>query len=282
MPIYGFGLWLVGGKRSPDYINDENDIATIRAAIELGVRHFDTAESYALGHSEEVLGEAMKGYARNSLFIATKISGDNQTYEGVRKSLKTSLARLNTNYVDLYMLHNYPSKGIAIKDTMRALDELVDEGLIKHVGVSNMTPKRFEEAQKYSTNKIVCNQLHYNLKYREAEASGSLAYCQENDIMLVAWRPLQKNALGESELINALAVKYDKTPNQIALNWLISQDNVVTISKTSSLDHLKENLEAVNWTMDAADIEKIRAEYPEQDTISDTYPLEYPADVPAY
>lgn len=280
LPVYGFGLWLMGGKRSPEYENDQADIATLRGALDLGVTHFDTAESYAQGHSEELLGQAIKGYDRSKLFLTTKINGENQTYDGVYSSLKASLVRLGTNYIDLYMLHSYPSKGIPVKETMRALDELVDKGMIKYIGVSNMTPRRFEEAQKYSKNKIVCNQLHYNLKYREAESSGALEYCQQNDVMLVAWRPLQKNMLPESELINSLAEKYNKTPNQVALNWLVSQDNVVTLSKTSNLEHLKENLEAMNWTMEKEDIERVRVEFPDQCNISDTYPLDYEADIP--
>ncbi len=281
IPVYGFGLWLVGGKRSAEYENDEREITALKNALDLGVTHFDTAEGYAAGHSEELLGQAIKGYDREKLFLATKISGENQTYDGVYKSLNASLERLETNYVDLYMLHSYPAKGIPIKETMRALNELVDTGKIKYIGVSNLTPRRFDEAQKYSKNKIVCNQVHYNIQFREAEISGVLKHCQKNDIMLVAWRPLQKNMLPESELINSFAEKYNKTPNQVALNWLTSQDNVVTISKTSSLKHLKENIEAVSWRMAAEDIEKIRNDLPYQESISDTYPLNYDADIPA-
>lgn len=282
MPVYGFGLWQVGGKRIASYENDVTDIATIRAAIDLGVKHFDTAEAYGAGHSEEVLGQAIQGYDRRNLFLSTKVTGEHQTYEGVHTALTESLQRLGTDYIDLYMLHEYPTPGIPIRDTMRALDELVDAGKIKYIGVSNMTPRRLAEAQSYSKHKIVYNQIHYNLKYREAEQSGILQYCQENDVLLAAWRPLQKNLFEQSDLIDSLAAKYNKTPNQIALNWLVSQKNVVTLSKTSSIDHLKENIAAADWQMDEADIEKIRAEYPDQEVVSDTYPLEYPGDVPAY
>lgn len=282
MPVYGFGLWLVGGKREADYSMDLQEIATLREAIELGVSHFDTAEGYADGHSEELLGEAIKDYDRSKLYIATKISGEHQTYDGVKKSLTESLARLQTAYVDLYILHSYPDEGIPIAETMKAMDELVEQGLIRNIGVSNMTPRRFKEAQKYTKHKIVCNQVHYNTQYREAEASGVLDFCQDNDVMLVAWRPLQKGSLPQSDLINRLAIKYQKTPPQIALNWLISQSNVVTIAKTSSIAHLKENLGAIGWAIDSIDIELIRTEFPDQQLISDAYPLEYAADVPAY
>lgn len=282
MPVYGLGMWLMGGKRSVDTTNDTQNIEAIQAAIELGVTHFDTAESYAAGHSEEVLGTAIQGIDRSKLLIATKVSGDNQSYDGVRQSFEQSLKRLQTDYVDLYLLHTYPDKGIPIKETMRALDELVTQGVIKHIGVSNMTPRRFNDAQQATQNKIVCNQLHYNVQYREAEASGALEHAQQNDALLVAWRPIQKGAIPDTNIIADMAKKYGKTPTQIMLNWLVSQQNVVTISKTSSIDHLKENLGALDWTMESEDIERIRKEFPHQDTVSDTYPLDYLANTPAY
>lgn len=282
LPVYGFGLWLIGGKRDADYSRDEEEIATLRKAIEMGVTHFDTAEGYADGHSEELLGQAIKGCNRTKLFIATKVSGEHQGYNGVKKSLTDSLVRLQTAYVDLYILHSYPDQGISIAETMKAMDELMDQGLIRNIGVSNMTARRFDEAQKYTKHKIVCNQVHYNTQYREAEVSGVLDFCQDSDVMLVAWRPLQKGRLPQSELIDQLTVKYQKTPSQIVLNWLISQDNVVTIAKTSSIAHLKENLGATGWTMDSADIELIRTEFPRQQLVSDAYPLDYVADLPAY
>lgn len=282
IPVYGLGMWLMGGKRSVDTTHDTQNIETIRAAIELGVTHFDTAESYAAGHSEEVLGTAIQDIDRNKLLLATKVSGDNQSYDGVRRSFDESLKRLKTDYIDLYILHTYPDEGIDIKETMRALDELVAQGAIKHIGASNMTPKRFADAQQNTQNKIVCNQLHYNVQYREAEASGALEHAQQNDTFLVAWRPIQKGAIPPTSVIADLAAKYNKTPTQIMLNWLISQQNVVTISKTSSVDHLKENLGALDWTMEPEDIEKIRRNFPHQEIISDTYPLDYPANTTPY
>lgn len=282
IPVYGFGLWLVGGKREPDTSKDEEEIATLREAIELGVTHFDTAEGYAAGHSEEILGEAIQGYDRSKLFIATKVSENHQTPEGIREAITASLAHLKTDYVDLYMLHAFPNPGISIEAAIKTLNELVDEGLVKHIGVSNFTVKRFEEAKKYSKHPLVVNQLHYNVQYREVEKAGLVKYSQENDVMLVAWRPLQKAAIDVPEIITKLATKYDKTPFQIMLNWLISQKNVVTIAKTSSVEHLKENLGALGWKMEESDIELIRKDFPNQQFVSDAVPLEYPGDISAY
>lgn len=281
MPVYGAGTWLIGGKRDIDTSRDEEEIATLKYAIDQGVKHFDTAEGYAKGHSEEILGRAIKGYDRKKLLIATKVGGENQSYDNLIRSAHASLTRLGVSYIDLYMLHSYPIPGIPINEAMTALDHLVDEGLVRNIGVSNMTPRRFEEAQKYTKNKIVCNQVHYNTQIREAEVSGVLEHCQAHDVMLSAWRPLQKGAIAESKLIDEMAKKYGKTVNQVLLNWLISQQKVTVIAKTSSKEHLKENLGAVDWMLEAEDVAKIRKNFPDQKKISDTYPLDYPGDLTA-
>ena len=279
LPVYGLGLWQMGGRQEADASNDEAEIQAIRTAIDAGITHIDTAESYGNGHAEELLGRALTGYNRSKLFIATKVSAWNQSRDSLRRSFEASLKRMRTDYVDLYLLHRYPEKGIPIAETMKALDELVDQGLVKNIGVCNMSVNRFQEAQKHTKNKLVCNQVHYNVQYREMEEKGVLKFCQGNDVMLVAWRPVQKGLLPNAPILEELAKKYDKTPTQVAINWLISQDNVVTISKTSSLEHLQENLGATDWQMSKVDIERIRQEFPNQEFVSDAVPLNYEADV---
>jgi diketogulonate reductase-like aldo/keto reductase len=280
LPVYGLGLWQMGGRWEADDSEDEKEVAAIRLALDNGITHIDTAESYGNGHAEEILNKALEGYDRSKLIIATKVSANNQTYEGVHKSFRASLERMGLDYVDLYMLHRFPEPGIDIADTMRAMDELVEQGLVKHIGVCNMSPNRFDEVQKHTKNKLVCNQVHYNVQYREIEQKGVLQHAQDNDVMLVAWRPVQKGVLPESELITEIAAKYGKTNTQVVINWLISQKNVVTISKTSNPEHLKENLGAIDWEMDEADIERIRNEFPDQQSVSDAVPLDYEADIP--
>ncbi len=281
LPVYGLGIWQMGGRLEADSTKDDEEIKAIRAALDAGITHIDTAESYGDGHAEELLKQALVGRDRSKLIIATKVSAHNQSYEGVHKSFQASLSRMGLDYVDLYLLHRFPEPGIDIADTMRAMDELVEQGLVKNIGVCNMTPLRFNEAQKLTKNKLVCNQVHYNVQYREIEDKGVLEHSQENDVLLVAWRPLQKGILPDSPLINEMAAKYNKTPAQIALNWLISQKNVVTLSKTSNVQHLHENLGALGWSLEDADIERIRTEYPDQQLVSDAVPLDYEADVPA-
>lgn len=270
----------MGGRWEADDSEDEKEIAAIRLALDNGITHIDTAESYGNGHAEEILNKALEGYDRSKLIIATKVSANNQTYEGVHKSFRASLERMGLEYVDLYMLHRFPEPGIDIADTMRAMDELVEQGLVKRIGVCNMSPNRFDEVQKHTRNKLVCNQVHYNVQYREIEQKGVLQHAQDKDVMLVAWRPVQKGLLPESELITEIAAKYGKTNTQVVINWLISQKNVVTISKTSNPEHLKENLGAIDWQMNEADIERIRNEFPDQQSVSDAVPLDYEADTP--
>ena len=279
MPVYGLGLWQMGGRWEADTSKDKEEIEAIHSAINLGVTHIDTAEIYGNGHAEELLGEALKGVDRKKLIIATKVTGRNQKYDDLLHSFEASLRRIGTDYIDLYLLHFFPEPGIPISETMKAMDNLVDQGAVKNIGVCNFTPNRLIEAQKHTVNKIVCNQVHYNLQYREAEDKGVLDFCQKNDILLSAWRPLQKGLLPKSPLIEEMAKKYDKTTAQIAINWLISQDNVITLSKTSNLTHLKDNLGALGWSMDKEDIEKIRKEFPDQKLVSDAVPLDYKTDI---
>lgn len=198
------------------------------------------------------------------------------SYDDVLRAAEESLKRLQTDYLDLYLTHRLTPPEIPLKDTMKAMDRLVEEKLVKHIGICNYSAESIEKAQGYATNKIVAAQLHLNLKYRESERKGVLKFCQENDIMFIAWRPVQKGILLENipPIMKEMTEKYHKTPSQIAINWLISQENVVTLSKTRDIDHLKENLGALGWEMDKEDIEKLRNEFPDQEAISDAVPLD--------
>lgn len=280
IPIYGLGTWQMGGRNEKDTTNDASDIMAIQRAIEAGITHIDTAESYGDGHSEELVAEATTGYDRSQLFFASKVSANHQNYDDLLRSFENSLKRLKTDYLDLYMLHRYPEPGIDIIATMRAMDYLVNQGVVKNVGVCNMSINRFKKVQSLTKNKLVCNQLHYSLECREIVEREVLDYCQQNYVMAVAWGPLSKGALEKADILEGLAQKYDKTPYQIALNWLINQKNVVTISKTSQLHHLQENLGALGWSLDTDDQQKLTQNFPNQTNLSDRVPLDYVADIP--
>jgi diketogulonate reductase-like aldo/keto reductase len=274
IPVYGLGTWQMGGRLEHNVDNDDaRDIQAIRDAIDAGVTHIDTAEKYADGYTETLIGKALVGYDRSKLFLVSKVKKENLAYDQVIASCKASLERLGTSYLDLYLIHFY-NPDIPLAETFRALDELKEQGLIRNIGVCNFTKERLADAQSLTKNKIVCNQVHYNLIFRECEQTGLLKYCQQNDIFLTAWRPTQYAEIAQTvPLMEEMCAKYQKTPIQIALNWLTSQPNVITISKTSRREHLEENIGAFNWALDAEDIEKLRKEYPGQQTVSNSVPL---------
>ncbi len=275
LPEFGIGTYGMGGHREREAQNDDQaDIQAVRAAIELGVTHIDTAEVYAEGRAEEIVAQAVKGYDRNKLFIVSKVYQTNLAYDDVLRSCEASLQRLQTDYLDLYLVHKFNPE-IALSETMPALDQLKDRGLIKNIGVSNFCVEHFKQAQSHTENKIVCNQVHYNLIFREPQRKGLLKYCQDNDIFLVAWRPVEKGELTQDipDILQELVNKYKKTPAQIAINWLTSQPNVVTIAKSRNLKHLEDNLGGVGWYLDEADIKKLIDGYPGQQAISNRQPL---------
>jgi diketogulonate reductase-like aldo/keto reductase len=274
MPVFGLGTWMMGGDHARDPNNNgQADIASLICGMEHGFKHIDTAEMYAAGFAEEISGQAIKGHIRDNLFITSKVWSDDLSYDGVLRAAENSLKRLDTDYLDLYLVHK-PNDQFPLVDTIKALDRLADEGLIKNIGVSNFSVERFKHAQKLCKHKIVANQVHYNLASREPE-NELLKFCQKNDIMLIAWRPLEKGAVIDADypFFDKLCNKYHKTRAQIALSWLLSQDNVVTISTMRSTNHLEENLAALNWSMSEEDIETLRREFPDQEKISSCVPL---------
>jgi diketogulonate reductase-like aldo/keto reductase len=266
MPVLGFGTWFMGGSfEREDNYDDSNDIEAILKTVESGGYRFDTAEMYAKGYSEEILGKALKKCDRSKLFITSKVSPANLSCDDVINSCKNSLARLQLDYLDLYLIHA-PNPDISIEDTMKAFDCLKEQGLIKNIGVCNFNIERLKEAQSKTKNKIVLNQVHYNLIFREPALKGVIEYCQNNDIFIEAWRPIQQGGLTKKgiDIIDKLCEKYDKTPAQIAINWLISQDNVVTLTKTSNQKHLEEILGSVGWNMSSGDVKLLMDDYPIQ------------------
>jgi diketogulonate reductase-like aldo/keto reductase len=276
IPTYGIGTWNLGGSwQQGPHNEDSPDILAIRSAVDKrGITHIDTAELYGEGNTERLIGQALKGRDRSRLLLASKVTYTHLGYDDVINACKESLKRLMTPYLDLYIVHRYNAE-FPLKETMRAMEYLKDEGLIRNIGVSNFGVEHLKEAQSYTKYPIVCDQVHYNLEVREAEHSGLLDYCQQNDIMLVAYRPLQKGMITTNppEILKEMSEKYKKTPSQVALNWLISQQNVAVIAKTKSIVHLDENLGALGWHLSEVDIEKLRQEYPEQKIVSNAVPL---------
>ncbi len=258
IPAIGLGTWKIGGNFVPDYSKDTLWIDALRYGIEysiekIGFALIDTAELYGAGHSEELVGEAIKDFPRERVFIVTKVKSENLRYERVIRSAKASLERLKTNYIDLYLVH-WPNPRIPLSETMRALEKLYNEGIVRYIGVSNFDVRLMEEARTYlSVTDIIVNQIKYSLLDRHAEKE-IIPYCQKEKIIVMAYTPLEHGKVLRLEIIRKLAEKYGRSPAQIALNWLISKPLIVTIPKAEKKKHIKENIDTMGWRLHEEDV----------------------------
>jgi diketogulonate reductase-like aldo/keto reductase len=247
IPKIGFGTWTIGGDSHADIARDTRSLAALRSALELGYTLFDTAEAYAAGHSEELLGQAIRasGLSRQSLFITSKVSPEHLQYSDVLLACEKSLRRLGMDYLDLYLIH-WPRQGMRLDDTFRALNELVADGKVKHLGVSNFSPKQFKEAEAVSATRLLTNQVSYSLPDRSPVENGMLAYCQDNDILLTAYSPVKRRFIPGSAALREVARAQGLTPQQIALAWLVDQPGVIAIPMSFDPQHQAENLAAAD------------------------------------
>ena len=253
IPLLGMGTWGMGGKYEKDPSNFDESVKILRAGLDMGIKLIDVAELYGQGLTEEIVGEAIAGYAREDIFIISKVWKTNLRYDDVLKAMQGSLERLKTDYVDFYLIH-WPSEDIPLAETMRAMEELADKGFARNIGVSNFSVELLKEAQSHLKRaKIAANQIEYNLIERSAEKD-VIPYCKENGIKVIAYRPLARGNIASSQnkALEALAQKYNKTPAQIALNWITSKE-IVAIPKAGSIAHLRENCGALGWKMSEAD-----------------------------
>lgn len=250
VPEIGLGVWQYRGG-----------VAPLQHGIELGANLIDTAEMY---RTEDVVGEAVQGM-RERVFIASKVSGDHLGYDQVLRAAEASLRRLDIDTIDLYQIH-WPSRGTPIKETMRAMESLVDSGRVRYIGVSNFSTKDLAEAQAaMEHHPIVSNQVLYNLRRREAERT-LLPYCQRHAVTLIAYTPLDSGKLAGGrgllsarniKVLHEIAGQYRKTPAQVALNWCVSHDNVIAIPKSDSVSRTAENCGASDWRLSAEDMARL-------------------------
>jgi len=258
IPALGLGTWGIGGFETPDYSKDEEYVQILEKAIEMGFTHIDTAEYYAAGHTEEIVGKAIKKFNRSDLFIVSKVWPNHLRERELLSSLENSLRRLQTNYIDLYLIH-WPNPDIPLEETFTAMARAVDEGLIKYVGVSNFDRKLLEEAISKSKVPIVCDQVLYNVEERGPEKDGLLNFCQKEGITLTAYSPLNRGILSmrvKNEL-EKISKKYGATIFQIMLAWLISKNKVVAIPKAGRIEHLRENLKVLDLRLSEEEIRLI-------------------------
>jgi diketogulonate reductase-like aldo/keto reductase len=269
VPVLGVGTWGMGGKHFADHSNDAQSITAIRTAIDFGMTHIDTAEYYGAGHTEELVGKAITPYDRDDLFLTTKIYKTHLNYEDVLFSVKNSLKRLGVDHVDLYLVH-WPSPTVPLKETMKALERCVDDGYARFIGVSNFSVNLFQEAQNHlEKHRLVADQAYYNLTRVKRQYFSGLyiedlySYCIEKDIMLIAWSPLEEGKLAKPgfAVLDEIAKKYEKTQAQVSLNWLISQEKIITIPKATSIEHIKENVGALGWRLSEEDFRRLQESF---------------------
>ena len=247
LPKIGFGAWNIGGDTRPDPSRDSASLTALRSALEVGYTHFDTAEYYAAGHSEELIGRAIRETKtrREDVFITTKVSPEHLRYNDVLRSCENSLRHLGMEYVDLYLIH-WPGAGVDYEEAFRALNKLVRDGKVKHLGVSNFKLKLLKQAQEYSETPIITNQVPYRVPDRTYVENGVIPYCQQNDILVTAYSPVQFRSIRVNKTLNAVAQAHSATPFQIALAWLVMQTRVITIPMSLNPQHIRENFEAAD------------------------------------
>ncbi len=242
--------------------NREAKVAALKKGLELGINLIDTAEVY---QTEDMVAEAIKGWNREELFIATKVSPRHLHTDSLLRAAQRSIERLQCRYIDLYQIH-WPSRTTPIRETMKAMERLVEEGKIRHIGVSNFNLAEMIEAQEaLAKSRVVSNQVPYNLKDRRIEGD-LLPHCGQHGIAILAYFPLASGVLTKPAPKLAAAMREvseahgGKTPAQISLNWLLSKGkNIFPIPRASRPERVVEDSGSVGWNLSAEEISGLEA-----------------------
>jgi len=254
IPVLGQGTWGMG----EDPAKQEAEVAALRLGLDLGLTLIDTAEMYGEGGAEEVVGEAIAG-RRHDVFLVSKVYPHNATLHGAGEACERSLARLGTDYLDLYLLHWRES--VPLAETLAAFQSLKRLGKIRDYGVSNFDVDDMEEANALPGGEdIATNQVMYNLAHRGIEWD-LLPWCRERGIPIMAYSPIDQGGMLEHPQLKAVAARHDATPAQVALAWLLDRD-VVAIPKASSAAHVRENRGALDLTLTDEDLSDLDRAFP--------------------
>lgn len=257
LPVIGQGSWQIAetGKKREDAKR------ALRRGIDLGMVHIDTAEMY--GGAEDLIGEAIEGLPRKDLFIVSKVLPSNASYKGTIKACESSLKRLRTDYLDCYLLHWRGS--LPLEETMRAFEELVANGKVRTIGVSNFEIKDMEEAGRYlQKERLACNQVLYNLGERGIERR-LIAHCSSNNISVVGYTPFGKippPSSPQGKILQKVAEKHGSTVRQLLLAFLTRDKNLFAIPKASVIRHIEENAAACNIKLDDDDLRALDGAFP--------------------
>ncbi len=244
----GIGTWQMD--------RTDNSINVIKEGIRAGTNFVDTAEYY---RNEEMVGRAISG--ETDIFLATKVFPNHFRYDRLIKACENSLSKLKVSQIDLYQLH-WPNPRVPISETMRAMEKLMDDGKIRHIGVSNFDLAQLKEAQSSMKKyEIVSSQVEYNpmVRYVEKEL---LEYCNSEKITTIAYSPLKHGSAisalsGDGNPFAKIAESHKATVPQIILRWLISKEGVVAIPKTSRIQRAAENVSSQNIDLSSSELKDI-------------------------
>jgi 2,5-diketo-D-gluconate reductase B len=243
VPALGFGTWQLNGAQCE---------SAVEHALALGYRHIDTAQAY--GNEREV-GRAIarSGVKRDAIFLTTKIAADKLAAKDVTRSLAGSLDALATDHVDLLLIH-WPSATVKMGETLRAMNEAKAQGKVRHIGVSNFTVAQMREAMETHGSEIFCNQVEYHVLLGQSRV---IDFARAHGIMVTAYCPLARGRIADQPDLAAIAKSHGKTVAQIALRWLLQQDGIAAIPKSSKREHIAANFALFDFTLSAAEMATI-------------------------
>ncbi|HEC37338.1 hypothetical protein LCGC14_1744840 [marine sediment metagenome] len=260
IPVLGQGTMGIKGGKSKEYY--EKWKASLRKGIDLGMTHIDTAELYNFGNSEKIIGEVIKEYDRDDLFITSKLFPMHLGYKAMIKACNKSLERLDIKYLDLYLVH-FPSFIFSkIEKHMKVMEQLLNEGKIRYIGVSNFSVDQFKRGQEHLKKaEIVANQLRANIM-KQKHIHNSLHYYKKEGIILTAYSPLGHSGYGNLKgdikaKLDEITNSHNATVPQIALAWLINHDNVIAIPKAFKIEHVEANAVAADIKLSDIEIKQL-------------------------
>ena len=241
VPVIGMGTYGLHG--------DECTHA-VEHALSIGYRHVDTAEGY---ENEEAVGKglAASDVPREDVFLTTKLWIGGATGEDIHRKTEACLQRLQTEYLNLLLIH-WPTPDMDLPTVLEAMVKLHDEGKIRHIGVSNFTPELMEDALEHAP--LFCNQVEYHPYLSQDDL---IAYMRKHDLMLTAYSPVAKGKAVRDKTLIEIGRRYEKSAAQIAIRWLVQQENVTTIPKAASPEHRQANLEIFDFALSEDEMETI-------------------------
>lgn len=256
--VIGQGTWYIEQAPRADAI------AALRAGLDAGMTHIDTAEMYGSGRAEEIVAEAL-GPRRDKAFIVSKVMPQNASRRGTIAACEASLKRLKTDRIDCYLLHwrgRHP-----LEDTIAAFEELEAAGKIRAWGVSNFDADDLAEAEAIAgPGRIACNQVLYHLEERGIEHA-VLPWCEDHGVAVVGYSPFGHDSFPTpssrgGKALAAVAARHSATPRQVALAFLVRRPSLLTIPKAARSAHIAENAAASDLVLSADDIARIDAAFP--------------------